>query len=345
MPKDPGNRLGFRMLLFTLPLTPAFTAHAMGASTRPSRLASLKMALSAAPGLKDRIEHEVPAVQDFSKAKKVGVIGAGVAGLQAANELRKSGLEVKVFEKSAGLAGVWRENYDGFALQVVSCRCEYIRSGDMHAALWLAIGLLSCWPVQVPRELYEFPGYPYPDAKMREISGKGFSKFPQGAEVAEYTRMFVEDMELQQLISFQTSVTRIEPIAGGDGWAMHHGKQGKAEVVEQFDFVVVATGMYSSSNAHFPTTEGMDRFQGKVMHSCQFTDASVCQGKNVVVVGGGKSSIDCVRAAAKKGAKAASQASNLRLIHVYTHMASLYVTFAYAGRLSGLPQRALAGAT
>ena len=114
-----------RMLLFTLPLTTASTAHAMGASTRPSRLACLKMALSTAPGLKDRIEGEVPAAQDFSKVKKVGVIGAGVAGLQAANELRKAGLEVKVFEKSAGLAGVWRENYDDFGLQVVSCRCGY----------------------------------------------------------------------------------------------------------------------------------------------------------------------------------------------------------------------------
>ena len=163
----------------------------------------------------------------------------------------------------------------------------------------------------MPRELYEFPGYPYPDAKMKEIAGKSFGEFPQGPEVAEYIRMFADDMELQQLISFQTSVTRLEPIAGGDGWAMHHGKQGEAEVVEQFDFVVVATGMYSSSNAHLPTAEGMDRFQGKVMHSCHFTDASVCQGKNVVVVGGGKSSIDCVVAAAKKGAKAASQASNL----------------------------------
>ena len=107
------------MLLFTLPLTTAFTVHAMGASTRPSRLACLKMALSTAPALKDRIAAEVPAAQqDFSKVKKVGVIGAGVAGLQAANELRKAGLEVKVFEKSAGLAGVWRENYDDFALQV-----------------------------------------------------------------------------------------------------------------------------------------------------------------------------------------------------------------------------------
>ena len=211
----------------------------------------------------------------------------------------------------------------------------------------------SCWPTQVPRELYEFPGYPYPDAKMKEIAGKSFGEFPQGPEVAEYIRMFADDMELQQHISFQTSVTRLEPIAGGDGWAMHHGKQGEAEVVEQFDFVVVATGMYASSNAHLPTAEGMDRFQGKIMHSCQFTDASVCQGKNVVVVGGGKSSIDCVVAAAKKGAKAASQVSNLlyRLLSIYLHSYAYsyditveYFTFTYAGRLSGLPRRALAGA-
>ena len=162
----------------------------------------------------------------------------------------------------------------------------------------------------MPRELYEFPGYPYPDAKMEEISGKGFSPFPPGHEVAEYIRMFADDMELQQLISFETSVTRLEPIAGGDGWAMHHGKQGEAEVVEQFDFVVVATGMYSSDHVHLPEAEGVDRFQGQIMHSCQFKDASICQGKNVVVVGGGKSSIDCVVAAAKKGAKAASLVSN-----------------------------------
>ena len=95
----------------------------------------------------------------------------------------------------------------------------------------------------MPRELYEFPGYAYPDAEMKEISGKGFDKFPQGHEVAEYIRMFADDMKLQQLISFETSVTRLEPIAGRDGWAMHHGKQGEPEVVEQFDFVVVATGM------------------------------------------------------------------------------------------------------
>ena len=45
---------------------------------------------------------------------------------------------------------------------------------------------------------------------------------------------------------------------------------------------------------------------GEILHSCQFTDADICAGKNVVVVGGGKSSIDCVVAAAKRSAKTAS---------------------------------------
>lgn len=73
-----------------------------------------------ASALTDRIAQANAAhdVHDFSQVKKVGVIGAGVAGLQAANELRKAGFEVKIFEKSAGVAGVWRTNYADFGLQV-----------------------------------------------------------------------------------------------------------------------------------------------------------------------------------------------------------------------------------
>ena len=115
----------------------------------------------------------------------MGVIGAGVAGLQAANELRKAGFEVKIFEKSEGVAGVWRANYADFGLQV-------------------------------PRELYEFPGYPYPDAKKMEHSGSKFAKFPKGPEVAEYTQMFADDMKLKQLINFETFVTALQPAASGD---------------------------------------------------------------------------------------------------------------------------------
>ena len=63
-----------------------------------------------ATALADRIAQGNAPVQqpnDFSKVKKIGIIGAGVAGLQAANELRKAGFEVKIFEKSNGVSGVW----------------------------------------------------------------------------------------------------------------------------------------------------------------------------------------------------------------------------------------------
>lgn len=80
--------------------------------------------------------------------------------------------------------------------------------------------------------------------------------------MAEYAQMFAEDMALNELISFETFVTRMEPVEGGDGWAMHYGKQGEKEVVEQFDFVVVATGMYSWP-PHIPQAKGMDKFKGE----------------------------------------------------------------------------------
>ena len=93
-----------------------------------------------------------------------------------------------------------------------------------HRAPQLA--LRGCSTAQPARKL------PIPHAFITQEanSGKAFSKFPEGHEVAEYIRMFVDDMELRQLISFETSVTRLEPVAGGDGWAMHHGKQGGAAV-------------------------------------------------------------------------------------------------------------------
>ena len=94
-----------------------------------------------------------------------------------------------------------------------------------------------------------------------------------GHEVAEYIHMFANDMKLRKLISFDTPVTRLEPVAGGGGWALHYGAGG-AEVVERFDFVVVATGMYSSLSPQIPEAVGMDTFKGQIMHSCKFKDAT-----------------------------------------------------------------------
>lgn len=45
------------------------------------------------------------------------VIGAGVAGCQAARALLRAGYDILVLEQGRGLGGVWRRNYHSFGLQ------------------------------------------------------------------------------------------------------------------------------------------------------------------------------------------------------------------------------------
>jgi dimethylaniline monooxygenase (N-oxide forming) len=49
---------------------------------------------------------------------KVCIVGGGVAGLQVADALSATGHDCYLFEKQGVVGGVWRENYDGYALQV-----------------------------------------------------------------------------------------------------------------------------------------------------------------------------------------------------------------------------------
>merc|ERR1711988_1604550 len=78
---------------------------------------------------------------------------------------------------------------------------------------------------------------------------------------------------------------------------------GGAVQVEEFDFCVISTGMYSS-NPNLPKVPGMEAFQGEILHSCTFKDKEQVRGKKVIVVGGGKSAVDNAVAAAKVGSSA-----------------------------------------
>merc|ERR1719389_183416 len=99
---------------------------------------------------------------DFSKVKRVAIIGAGVAGLQTARQLVEAGIECVIFEKAQDVGGVWRENYDDFGLQV-------------------------------PKQLYEFPGFPYP-------KDRDFDLFPRGPQVQSYIQSYAEAHGLIGLI-------------------------------------------------------------------------------------------------------------------------------------------------
>jgi cation diffusion facilitator CzcD-associated flavoprotein CzcO len=199
---------------------------------------------------------------DFSHVCKVCVLGAGVAGLQVAEQLSRTNLKCTLFEKANDVGGVWRQNYSDFGLQV-------------------------------PKELYEFPSYPFKAAN---------GSFPKGPEVQDYIRSFAKDKGLYEKVRFSTKVVRMEPRSEHRGWIVHFQKEGETQTnKEDFDFVVVATGMYGIPL--IPEFPGMDDFHGVTMHAESFLDKHLVAGKKVIVVGGGKSAIDSAVAAAKVATK------------------------------------------
>jgi dimethylaniline monooxygenase (N-oxide forming) len=198
---------------------------------------------------------------DFTHVKKVAIIGAGVAGLQTARALSKIGKEVTIFDKADNVGGVWRANYADFGLQV-------------------------------PKELYEFPDFPYP-------SDTDWQDFPPGPQVQTYIERYAEEFGLQAMCKFSTGVHAVSPMGDGSrGWQITFGKQDEALQTETFDFCVIATGMYGWP-PHLPLARGAKSFKGEILHSCTFTDRTVATGKRVIVVGGGKSAVDNAVSAAK----------------------------------------------
>ena len=203
----------------------------------------------------------------YTHVKKAAIIGAGVAGLQLAERLTTTadGIEVTIFESTNKVGGVWSSNYADFGLQV-------------------------------PKELYEFPSFPYPTYKE-------WDQFPKGPDVQEYIEAFAAHFDLNRLIKFNTSVLDATPLEGGWLVTVAPRDGSAAPASEAFDFVVVATGMYGGACPHIPNHPGKEAFEGEVLHSFNFTRREQAAGKRVVVVGGGKSAVDCAVAAVKGGAR------------------------------------------
>jgi len=198
------------------------------------------------------------------KPPRVAVIGAGVAGIQTVDQLRQIGFSCTIFDQNPDVGGVWRENYAEFGLQV-------------------------------PYELYEFPGFPF--AENEKVD-----KFPRGPEVQTYIKRFAEERKVYTDAKFNTKVTGINRCDSTGGWAVSYRgikDENTNESTDNFDYCVMATGMYSRPNV--PKFPGQETFQGEVMHASSFKDGQTAGGKKVVVVGGGKSAIDCAFVASKHG--------------------------------------------
>ncbi|UWQ27826.1 NAD(P)/FAD-dependent oxidoreductase [Leisingera sp. M523] len=187
------------------------------------------------------------------KIKTAAIIGAGVSGLATAKNLSKKGVSCTIYDRSSQLGGVWADGYHGFG-------------------------------VQIPKDLYEFPDFPLPEAVPQYTPGPDFQKYMEG---------YCDHFGIRDCLQLGMRVTALQ--RSGDGWALEVENENGTNSV-QADLVVIATGLYSETPL-MPEIQGRDQFQGEVLHNSQVKDIEILRGRRVAVVGYGKSAGDIAGAA------------------------------------------------
>jgi cation diffusion facilitator CzcD-associated flavoprotein CzcO len=197
--------------------------------------------------------------------KQVCVIGAGVSGLAAAKAFAAHGHKVTIIEKSSELGGVW----------------DPLRSyPDVQT--------------QSPKDLYRYTDKAMPSS---------YPEWPKGPQVHAYLADYARGHGLEGMIRFKTEVAAMTRRADGKpGWTMElAGSNGATR--EDFDFVAICTGQFSEPQ--LLSLPGEDSFKtqgGQILHSSNYSDASLATGRKVVVLGGSKSATDIAVNAVNSGA-------------------------------------------
>jgi cation diffusion facilitator CzcD-associated flavoprotein CzcO len=180
---------------------------------------------------------------------RIGIIGAGVAGLATAKTLLQAGHEVVVFDSAPDVGGVWSRTrrYPGLTTQSA-------------------------------RSTYGLSDYPMP---------KDLPEWPTGTQVQSWLEAYATEFKIEPHLRLGVRVVRAS--FEGGRWTLALST-GDTDVVDK---LVVANGVFCEPN--MPAFAGADEFVaagGRVLAGTEVHDAELGRGKNVLVVGYGKSACD-----------------------------------------------------
>nr|CAB3456305.1 unnamed protein product [Digitaria exilis] len=240
-------------------------------------------------------------LQHSHRSRKVCVVGASMAGLAAARELRREGHAVTVMEQRGDVGGQWL--YDprtdgGDPLGAAP------RPVKVHSSMYASVRLIS------PRELMGFSDFQFVPTRH---GGGDPRRFPVHGEVYRYLKDFCDTFGLMDFVKLNTRVVRVamapprlpdEEKEGGDElrWVVRSVKiresedgitddeEIAAEEEEMFDAVVVANGHYSQPR--LPSINGMEQWKRRQLHSHSYRVPDPFRGEVVVLVGCGDSGLD-----------------------------------------------------
>ena len=219
---------------------------------------------------------------------RVAIIGAGPSGtaqLRAFASAAAKGAEVPeivCYEKQDDWGGLWNYTWrTGLDSHGEPVHCS------MYRYLWS----------NGPKECLEFADYTF-----EEHFGKLIASYPPRAVLADYIKGRVEKSDVRKFCRFNHSAhnvtysdetglftVTVRDLVSGN-W-----------VTEEFDYVVVATGHFSIPNV--PHFDGMESFNGRVLHAHDFRDAREFAGQDILVIGTSYSAEDIASQCHKYGCR------------------------------------------
>jgi dimethylaniline monooxygenase (N-oxide forming) len=203
-------------------------------------------------------EHQSGETKDL----KVGIIGAGIAGLVTAKVFLNKGFEVVVFDKEPALGGVWTASRTYPGLRANNSRETYCFSDFNHA--------------------------------------KSVGFFPTADDIRAYLESYTDHFQIRQCIRFNCEITQLanSTTATEPGFELNvHNSEDNTSETLYFPYVVICNGAFSTTS--IPEIEGMENFKGKVCHSSQSMDPAFADAQKVITIGAGKSALDCAASAAQ----------------------------------------------
>lgn len=216
---------------------------------------------------------EAPAVNK----KRVAVIGAGMAGLVAAKELKEEGHDVVVFERTSGPGGVWASSKE--------------TGGVAWGTTMTSTGALNSTLSDMVSQVYHPEHEKWPRHFNRDEFLGVIEDYRDQHKVFEDTLRCETEVLGMALLSDQRWQLSIRDNASG------------AVSEEDFDAVTICTGL--NKQAFIPEIPGQDSFVGTQVHIEDYRPTKSAQfaGKRVLVIGLGETSSDVVKDLVESGAE------------------------------------------
>lgn len=121
------------------------------------------------------------------------------------------------------------------------------------------------------------------------------------ADYTDYLHEYALHFDLVKIIRFGTFVEGLKRTETNKYEVALMPPDAKIASTEIWDAVAVCSGLHNV--AHVPQFSGQDKFAGTILHSSNYKEPSIFEGKNVLIVGTGETAFDLGYQAATNGAR------------------------------------------